>query len=371
MNFSGRPGRAARAVGTLRFVRAFALAVLVGMAAVVAGLHADLLTETWQRTSSLPASGLLTLAGCLALVVVARAAVLAVATPGLRLHRAALADQAVLGATNGMVVGGAAVGVAAKATMLRSWGVRPAAVGASVVLTGVAPALVTWGLAVVLHGPGVARGTASAAEVVATTAGAVVLVGAAACSVLAFAHPRMAATAAVLARRVQQLVRRATPRCWRRAHEALGRHDAGGFTTAVHGELRRTLTRRGPALLVVCLATPLAHVLTLGCALRMLDVGGLTGFEVLSVVVLARALLTVAPVPGGVGVAEVGLVTLLVGAGADQPGAVGAVVLFRAVTWLAPIALGSLGWWWWRRSQDDGGPEVLGEGWLDLELEPV
>lgn len=332
---------------------AVALLVLVVMAALVAGTNGDLLVQAWHRTTSLPVSSLLVLTGCAVLVVTARAAVLAVATPGLHLHRAALADQAAVGVSNGMVVAGSAVGAAAKATMLRSWGVGPAAVGASLVLTGVAPAFVTWVLAVVVHGPAVATGSASVTESAATVTGLVVVVASAGFWAFALTHPRPAATAAGLAGRAQRRLRRLTPRRWARAHHALDRHDAGGLTTEVHLELRRTVARRGLVLLMVCIATPLAHVLTLWCALAMVDVAGVTPVEVLSTVVLARVLLSVAPVPGGIGVAEVGLVTLLVAAGADRPGAVGAVVLFRAVTWLAPIALGGAGWWWWQRSQDD------------------
>lgn len=56
--------------------------------------------------------------------------------------------------------------------------------------------------------------------------------------------------------------------------------------------------------------------------------------------------------PGAVGIAEASYTSLMIAAGGSQPEVVAGVLLFRALTWLMPIALGlpAYGSWWiWQR----------------------
>lgn len=325
--------------------------MLALVATVVGVLNRDLLAETWRRLGELSGAGVLAICGCAALVVALRAVTLAVATPGLGLRRACAADQAAVGATNGVVVGGGAVGAAAKVAMLRSWGVGSPAVAASIVATAVMPGFVTWGLAAIVHLPVVSTGEASAPETVATVSGAVLVVGAALFWLLVLVHPAPAALFGRVAARAHAIACRRVPARWTRARRMVATLDPGSFTDELRSELAGLVRRRGAALLLSCFGYAAASFVTLWCTLAVVGVSGVSVFEVLSVFTLVRVLVAVAPVPGGVGVAEVGLVTLLVDAGADRAGAAGVAVLFRAATWLLPILLGAGGWTWWLRSR--------------------
>ena len=54
------------------------------------------------------------------------------------------------------------------------------------------------------------------------------------------------------------------------------------------------------------------------------------------------------PVPGGVGVVEAGLTGALVAAGVDAPAALAGVLVFRLLTYVAPIVLGAVLYVVWR-----------------------
>jgi putative heme transporter len=72
--------------------------------------------------------------------------------------------------------------------------------------------------------------------------------------------------------------------------------------------------------------------------------------------------------PGAVGIAEASYTSLMVAAGGSQPEVVAGVLLFRALTWLMPIALGLpayASWWVWERKKKKA---PLAEG---IELEPL
>lgn len=358
----GSADRLRRVASTFRRVRRLLVPVIVACLVLVAGLaNRELLAETWTRVTELSWLGVLVMFGCAALVVVLRALTLAIATPGLGLGRAVAADQAAVGATNGVVVGGGAVGTAAKVAMMRSWGVRPIVVGASVVATAVMPGFVTWGLAATVHLPVVFAGSATWPETIATVVGSLLFVGAGVFWTVVLVHPAPAAVAGrVIARGHVGACRRTPARC-RRIHRLLAGIEPHRFTDELRVELVRLVRRRGPALLLGCLGYAAASFFTLWCTLHVMGVSGVSLFETLSVFTLVRILVAVAPVPGGVGVAEVGLVTFLVESGADRAGAAGAAVLFRAATWLVPIVLGATGWTIWHRRSprtDPVGPLV-------------
>jgi putative heme transporter len=324
---------------------------MVVMFAAVGVTNGDLLAATWTRLGALSIAGLAALLACALLAVVARASALAVATPGLSVRRAAVADQTSAGAANGVIVGGGAVGAAAKVAMLRSWGVAPAAIGASLVVTGVVPSLLTWALATTVHLPMVLAGAASVAATAGAMIGLALLALGGGGAALALLHPGPCAVGGRCVAGVLRRVSRRVPARWSRLRSALERFDPFTFTTELRTEVRGLVGRRWPAMVLANLAAVGATFLTLHVALAVIDVQGVGVLETLSVFSLVRVLVAVSPVPGGIGVAELGLVSFLVAAGADRPGAMGAAVLFRAVTWLLPILSGSISWTSWQRSR--------------------
>jgi uncharacterized membrane protein YbhN (UPF0104 family) len=64
--------------------------------------------------------------------------------------------------------------------------------------------------------------------------------------------------------------------------------------------------------------------------------------SILGVFALARVLGSLAPLPGGIGVLDVGLASGLVHLGVARPSAIAAIALFRALTFVLPIATGML-----------------------------
>ncbi|MCC6833261.1 MAG: UPF0104 family protein, partial [Thermoleophilia bacterium] len=68
---------------------------------------------------------------------------------------------------------------------------------------------------------------------------------------------------------------------------------------------------------------------------------------------LIRILTAVPITPGGLGVVELGLTGALVGFGGDQEPVVAAVLAYRVLTMVPPIALGGLCLAVWRRMAPD------------------
>ena len=58
-----------------------------------------------------------------------------------------------------------------------------------------------------------------------------------------------------------------------------------------------------------------------------------------------RVVIALSPIPGGTGLAEVGLIVLLERAGVSTIDATGTTLLYRSLTWFLPIVVGSATWW--------------------------
>jgi uncharacterized membrane protein YbhN (UPF0104 family) len=86
---------------------------------------------------------------------------------------------------------------------------------------------------------------------------------------------------------------------------------------------------------------------------------------------LVRLAAAFSPVPGGIGVTELGLSVLLVRAGANEPAAVAAIVAFRAVTFLLPLLLGTVCFACWRWSRRRSRTAVAPTGTAGLVALPT
>jgi uncharacterized protein (TIRG00374 family) len=78
-------------------------------------------------------------------------------------------------------------------------------------------------------------------------------------------------------------------------------------------------------------------------------VEGLAFSEAIIVFALVRVVVALSPVPGGTGLAEIGLIVLLERAGVNTVDATGMTVIYRLLTWFLPIVVGSTVWWWYNR----------------------
>jgi uncharacterized membrane protein YbhN (UPF0104 family) len=270
---------------------------------------------------------------------------LVVALPGLRVREAAVTNTASAALSNTVPEGGA-VATALNYSMLRSWGFSLSDITSEVIVTG------TWsqftkyillaiGLDVVVLQGWAPDGTGWVA--LAVTA----LVILAMYLLAMILHSE--AFAVRLGRGIDRLVARVT----RVIHRISSLHLATTlpvFRTSMVGLLRVCWHK----LTLTQVISQLTACLVLGVACRMhgLDEQTISW----AVIVVAWGAVTLAsliiPTPGGLGVAEVVLVTVL-GYGlpdSDQDAVLAAVLLYRIATFLVPIPIGLVTYLYWRKS---------------------
>jgi putative heme transporter len=330
-----------------RRLRRRALAVGVGIAAVAA-IFAFALPkianygDVWStlETLSWPQWGLLVVA------LVANVATFAppfVATlPGLGFMRALALTQASTASTY-VAPGGAAVGIALTAVMLRRWGFGRAAIALSVTLTSV------WNQLFVLGSPAVAIALLTLAGghhpllQTISVLGLCVFLGAAALFAIALGSDRAARWAGQ---------RAAGAVSWARVR---ARRPPVGWDGESFVRFRRSaaalLRRRWLALTLSTVAGHLTVFVLLLVCLRTLDVPGVevSLVEAFAGWTLVRLLGSLPLTPGGLGVVELGLTGALIGFGGNNAGVVAAVLLYRALTILPTIFLGVVTGATWRR----------------------
>jgi putative heme transporter len=237
------------------------------------------------------------------------------------------------------------VGVGLSAAMLLAWGFHADQVALAVTLTGI------WNQLAILGFPAVAfalltltGGNEAALQTIATIGLAVFVVVAAAFAT-ALASSRMARRVGNLAARVVnrllRIVRRG-PVGW--SGESLVR-----FRSEAIGLLRR----RWHILTLTTLAGQLSVFLVLLASLRALgvDPGEVSVIEAFAGWSLARVLGSIPITPGGLGVVELGLTTVLAGFGGNNAGVVAAVLVYRFLTIVPTLALGAAAGATWRRQR--------------------
>ena len=263
------------------------------------------------------------------------------ALPGLG-YRDAMAMTQASTALSILSPAGAAVGMGASYSMLRSWKFAASAVALAVAIAGL------WNQLANLAFPVVALGLLTLADEdnpglrTAALIGFVVLLVAITGFALVLSRAERAHwigdLAARLANRALRVVRRG-PVGW-------GGESFARFRTQALGLLRRRWH-------VITLATLAGHLTVFLLLLVCLRVTGVTGSEITAIEAFAAwsliRILGVLPLtPAGVGIVEVGLTGALVAFGAPNAEAVAATLLYRALTVLPTLALGLLAAATWR-----------------------
>jgi uncharacterized membrane protein YbhN (UPF0104 family) len=147
--------------------------------------------------------------------------------------------------------------------------------------------------------------------------------------------------------RLRALSNRASAR-WPVLAVRLAGHDVGAGLLEVRSSLRSVAARPLGLLASTAVAQSIGAVILL-VALRGLGVGDELGLvEFARVYFVVSLLSSFVPVPGGVGVVEAGLTGALVAAGVDAPSALAGVLVFRLLTYVAPIVLGATLYVVWR-----------------------
>jgi putative heme transporter len=306
-----------------------------------AGREMTTLSPGWIAVLGLHAVAFILASGLLARAV----------SPPLSTRRGVMVQQATLAATNtGIGTGPIALGV--RVSMLRSWGFDEVGIGIAVLGVNVVAALKLWvaGLAIALLGlTGVADGVIDrwvfwvVAGVSVGVLGATALV-----TWLVLRHPTPLRW---IADRLDRLIHRAARRS-RRLTRIADRIDLHHLVERFRVDAAELARMRGGRILAagaaeqaVLVVLPLAIVRAFG-----IDAMVITAAQVLIAFVLVRLAASLTAIPGGIGITEIGLTAMLTRFGVADAPALAAVLTFRAVTFLLPIAVGGVCFGIWRRS---------------------
>ena len=269
--------------------------------------------------------------------------VLMASLPGLTFGQSMVVTQSSTAIANTVPAGGA-VGVGVTFAMYNSWGFRRAASTLSVAVSGLWNIFGKLGLPVAALGLVALLGTAGGGLIAAAIAGVAALVGAIGLFAAVLRSDRLARTIgdglAVVASRVLGWIRRPPVGDWG-ATAVRFRHDTIGLVRA-----------RWMRLSITTVVSQLSLYLVLLLTLRNLGVSDdqVGWAEVLAAFAFVRLLSALPLTPGGLGVVELGLTAALVAAGGQRPQVVAAVLVYRALTYLAPVPLGVATYVVWRRN---------------------
>ena len=318
-----------------------AIAVIVGTYVFVLPQFANY-SQVWAQVQTLSWEWILVLIGAVIFNLATFAPPWMAALPGLGYWSAETVTQASTASTY-LAPGGPAVGIGISAAMLFAWGFHADEVALAVTLTGI------WNQLAILGFPALALalltltgGDRAALQTIATI-GLVVFVVVAGGFALALSSAGMArrvgGLAARIVNRVLRLIRRG-PVGW--SGESLAR-----FRSRAIGLLRR----RWHVLTLATLIGQLSVFLVLLASLRALGVGPseVSVIEVFAGWSLARVLGSIPITPGGLGLVELGLTTVLVGFGGNHAGVVAAVLVYRFLTIVPTLVLGAVAAATWRR----------------------
>jgi uncharacterized membrane protein YbhN (UPF0104 family) len=270
-------------------------------------------------------------------------------TAGLSPARGVMVQQAATAANN-TAVGSGPVSLGVRIAMLRSWRVDDVAIGVTVVALNVVAAYRLWTATLftaVIGAGGAADGVVGRRLFhFGIALSAAVLVGSTVIWWALLHHPRPLHW---LAGRAEALLGRA-----RRRVRRLPEVDLAVLVERGRVEGRRLVGERGRRIALaavveqaVVLALPVAVVRAFGIGPDVVSTA-----EVLVAFGLVRLVAALSPIPGGIGITEVGISALLVRFGGAEPTVVAAVLTYRTLTFLLPIVVGGVCFGLWRRDQE-------------------
>jgi uncharacterized protein (TIRG00374 family) len=318
-----------------------ALVVIVGVFVFVLPRIADY-RQVWDVVQTLSWQQILALLGATVLNLATYPPNSMAALPGLHFRQAFVVTQASTASTY-VAPGGAAPGIAVSYAMLRGWGFASRAVTIAVAVIGVWNQLAIFGFPIIALALLTIIGENNPLLQTVALIGLVIFIAVVVAFALglrseALAH-RVGELAARIVSRLKKLVRR-KPVTWGGESLARFRRDTIGL-----------LRRRWHVLTLATLAGQLTVFLVLLVSLRVLDVPAseVSGIEVFAAWSIIRVLGSLPITPGGLGVVELGLTSLLVGFGGGQPEVVAAVLVYRFLTLVPTLLLGLLAAATWKR----------------------
>ncbi len=320
---------------------AITLSVLVGMFVVILPrITGSSYEEVWEVLGAIEPWELLLLVAVWIGNLWTYTPVITNSLPGLTHPQAFTANLATSAVSNVLPFGGA-VGVGATYLMYGSWGFSTGEITRSVLVTGVWNVLVKMALPVVALVLLTITGEARPAVAGVAVLGLAILAGTIAALWLVLRSDAFAGAVGRVAGKVlswlARLVRR--PPVSGLEEQLIGfRHESSNLIAE----------RWVPLSVWIVIYNATQFVLLLLCLWVLPEPVPHPGWvEVFAAFTVGRILSNVSVTPGGLGFVEAGIATYLVAAGGDPASMTAAVLLYSALTYLAEIPLGALGWLVW------------------------
>jgi len=311
----------------------------------------EILGDIWTRLVDLPSISLVPLACVATAMVCARGSFLLACSPGVTLRQAIMTDQAALAAGYGILIGGGAVGTGMRIHMFTKWGIAHSTIASSIIATAVVPSFTTWGLPnLLLFGPAL-RGTAASEQTLAVAVGIPLIVVSFVYWWLALRSSTLFSTVGRFTNSIRLYLLRKIPLRFSRVRAAVERTQPLTFSIEMRDGLVQLLRDRWIMIFSASVGTLTAGFTCLWTSSVVFDVAGLTFREAIVVFSLIRVVIALSPIPGGAGLAEVGLIVLLERVGVSTIDATGMTLLYRFITWFVPIVVGSATWWWYNHAR--------------------
>jgi uncharacterized protein (TIRG00374 family) len=318
-----------------------AIAVIVATFFFVLPRIADY-RDVWDVVKSLTWESLLALAVASTANVLTYAPPWQAALPGLRFRQAFVVTQASTASTY-LAPGGAAPGMAVSFAMLRGWGFSGRPVALAVTVTGVWNQVIIFGFPPIALWLLTSEGGDNPLLRTMALVGAAVLGGVIVGLVVGF-------WSAPLAQKIGDLAARLVSWLKRVVRRGPVKWDGEAFVR-FRQETMGLLRRRWHVITLATLAGHLSVFAVLLVSLRVLDVPAseVTWIEAFAAWSVVRVLGSLPITPGGLGVVELGLTSLLVGFGGGQAEVVAAVLVYRFLTIVPTLLLGMAAAATWRR----------------------
>jgi uncharacterized protein (TIRG00374 family) len=267
-----------------------------------------------------------------------------IATPGLTYPQAFVQSESTTAVSNTVPAGGA-VSIGLTYGMLGSWGFSKSRITVSVLVTGIWNNFAKLGLPIVAVAILMLEGGAGGGRIISALIGLGALVAAIVIFALILRSEDFARRAGLRAERIANSLRR-----------LLHKDPASGYDLAVvkfRSRIIGLVRHRWVGLTVWTLVSHLSLYAVLLVALRQIGVSDdeVSWARVLAVFSFARLLTAIPLTPGGLGVIEIALIAGLDNSAVSHSEVVGAVLLFRLLTYVLPIPLGLGTYIFWRRNK--------------------
>ena len=269
--------------------------------------------------------------------------VMVAATPGLKYRQAMVATQSSTAVAN-TLPGGSAISVGLSYAMFSSWGFSKSRTTVSLVVAGIWNNFVKLGMPVLALALLAFSGEASGSRVLAGSIGIAALVASVAVFAYILHSEDFAQRAGIRAGRMAGPVRR-----------VLHKGPAEGWDVATLRFRNRIIGIVRHAWIRLTLTSLVGHFslfLVLIVTLRDIGVSNdeVSWVQALAVFAFVRLLTAVPLMPGGLGIVELGLIGGLTTAGGDKAEVVAAVLVYRTLTYVVPIAFGIVTYLFWKRN---------------------